>query len=69
MYESLHHKVRGQWDVDTWATYLAYRSKTQALPWDPNHGDVTEEGKAQLKVAVSAKAGVSPEALGWGAAK
>lgn len=65
LYESLHNKVRGQWDVDTWATYLAYRSKTQALPWDPNYGEVTEEAKSELKVAVAKKAGVSPEALGW----
>lgn len=65
LYESLHHKVRGQWDVEIWAQYLAYRSKTVPLPWDPNHGDMTAEKKAELKAAIAAKAGTTVEALGW----
>jgi hypothetical protein len=65
LYETLHHKVRGEWDVDTWATYLAYRAKATPLPWDSNHGEVNEEKKKELKVAIASKAGVSPEALGW----
>ena len=51
-----------------WANYLAYRSKTQALPWDPAYGEVSEEDKRDLKLAICAKAGVTPAALGWGEA-
>ena len=65
LYESLHHKVRGQWDVEVWAQYLAYRAKLTNLPWDPNHGEVTAQKKAELKAAIAAKAGTTLEALGW----
>jgi hypothetical protein len=65
LYESLHHKVRGTWDVEVWAQYLAYKSKTSPLPWDPNHGEMTAQKKAELKQAIATKAGTTLEALGW----
>lgn len=65
LYESLHHKVRGTWDVEIWARYLAYRSKSTPLPWDPTHGDMTAQMKSELKQAIAVKAGTTVEALGW----
>ena len=65
LYESLHDKVRGQWDTATWAQYLAYKAKVTPLPWDPNHGDVTEEKMKEIKAAIANKAGVTPAQLGW----
>jgi len=57
--------VRGQWDVETWAQYLAYRANLTQLPWDPNFGEVTAEKKKEMKQAIAAKAGTTMEALGW----
>ena len=51
--------------MEIWAQYLAYRSKTTPLPWDPNHGEMTAAKKAELKAAIAAKAGTTLEALGW----
>lgn len=65
LYESLHNKVRGAWDVAVWAQYLAYRSQTVPLPWDPNHGEVTDAKRREIMLGVAAKAGVKVEDLGW----
>lgn len=51
--------------MEVWAQYLAYRAKLTNLPWDPNHGEVTAQKKAELKAAIAAKAGTTLEALGW----
>jgi hypothetical protein len=65
LYESLHHKVRGEWDVSLWGQYIAYRAKQTAFPWDPNHGEVDDQKKRELMLGIAAKAGVKPEALGF----
>jgi hypothetical protein len=65
LYESMHHKVRGQWDQEVWGNYLNYKAKMQALPWDPAHGDMTEEKLKDMKTAIATKAGVTPAQLGW----
>ena len=65
LYESLHHKVRGDWDVSLWGQYIAYRAKQTAFPWDPNHGEVDDQKKRELMLGIAAKAGVKPEALGF----
>ena len=57
--------MRGQWDVEVWAQYLAYRAKSTPLPWDPNHGEMTAAKKAEMKAAIAAQAGTTLEALGW----
>ena len=61
----MHHKVRGQWDQEVWGNYLNYKAKMQALPWDPNHGDMTDEKLKDMKSAIATKAGVTPAQLGW----
>jgi len=65
LYESLHHKVRGEWDVALWGSYIAYKAKAQPLPWDPSFGEVDDQKRRELMLAISAKAGVKPEALGF----
>jgi hypothetical protein len=65
LYETLHHKVRGEWDVALWGSYIAYKAKAQALPWDPAFGEVDDQKRRELMLAISAKAGVKPEALGF----
>lgn len=69
LYETLHHKVRGQWDVDIWANYLSYRAKVTPLPWDPSVGDVDEARRKEIMQGIASKAGVAPEALFGSAAK
>lgn len=53
LYEELHHKVRGAWDRELWGNYIAYRSRTVALPWNPSHGAVTEEKRKEIYGEVS----------------
>ena len=69
MYETLHNKVRGQWDVDIWANYLAYRGKVQSLPWDPTVGDVDGSRRKDIMKNIATKAGVAPETLFGNSAK
>lgn len=63
MYETLHHKVRGQWDVEIWANYLSYKAKSTPLPWDPTVGDVDEGRRKEIMHNIATKAGVAPETL------
>jgi hypothetical protein len=65
LYEALHHRVRGEWDVSLWGQYIAYRAKAQPLPWDPSFGEVDDQKRRELMLGIAAKAGVTPEALGF----
>lgn len=69
LYEATHDKVRGTWDVDTWAKYLAYRGKLTPLPWDPAVGDVDAARRKEIQNDIAAKAGVPAESLFGAAAK
>jgi hypothetical protein len=63
LYESLHNKVRGEWDNELWATYISYKALAQPLPWDPSAGDVTSEVRSQIVSEMSAASGIKPEEL------
>jgi hypothetical protein len=63
LYETLHNKVRGEWDVETWGKYLAYRAKSTPLPWDPSVGDVDAARRKEIMASIAASAGVTPQAL------
>lgn len=65
LYESLHHKVRGAWDVQVWSNYLAYRGGLTQLPWDPNFGEVDESKRREIMLNIAGRANVKPEELGF----
>lgn len=65
LYESLHNKVRGTWDVALWGQYIAYKAKASPLPWEPTTGDVDDAKTREIMLSISSKAGTTPEALGF----
>lgn len=65
LYEELHHKVRGTWDRELWASYIGYKARTVPLPWNPAHGSVSEEKRVAIYGEVSAATGLSPVELGY----
>lgn len=65
LYETLHNKVRGEWDVATWGQYIQYRARTIPLPWDGNVGEVDDAKRRELMLNIASKAGVKPEDLGF----
>ena len=63
LYEKLHNQVRGTWDKELWGNYLSYKARAVALPWDPAHGDVTEEEKKKLIADMAAKSGIAESTI------
>ena len=65
LYSELHDKVRGTWDKDVWATYIAFRGGAKALPWDPQHGAVDEAGRKGIFEDIASKTGMTLAQLGY----
>lgn len=63
LYEALHHRVRGTWDHALWAQYLAYKSRSVAVPWDVTHGDVDAVKRQEMLDEIASRSGLSKDQM------